>query len=54
MAATEHEVVRSELRWAAAVSVFVIIIFGLTLFAALALHRTRRRTSSGSIPKPFI
>ena len=39
MAATEHEVVRSELRWAAAVSVFVIIIFGLTLFAALALHR---------------
>jgi cytochrome c oxidase subunit II len=39
MAATEQEVQRSELRWAAAVSVVVVIIFGLTLFAALALHR---------------
>jgi len=39
MAWTEHDVVRSELRWAAAVSGFVVIIFGLTLFAALALHR---------------
>ena len=39
MAATEHEVARSELRWTAAVSVVVVIIFGLTLFAALALHR---------------
>ena len=39
MAATEHEVVRSELRWAVAVSLFVVIMFGLTLFAALALHR---------------
>ena len=39
MAATEHEVQRSELRWAVAVSLFVLVIFGLTLFAALALHR---------------
>jgi cytochrome c oxidase subunit II len=39
MALTEHEVQRSELRWAVAVSLFVLVIFGLTLFAALALHR---------------
>ena len=39
MAATEHDVLRSELRWTAAVSGFVVVIFGLTLFAALALHR---------------
>jgi cytochrome c oxidase subunit II len=39
MAWTEHDIVRSELRWAAAVSGFVVVIFGLTLFAALALHR---------------
>jgi cytochrome c oxidase subunit II len=39
MAATEQEVQRSELRWAVAVSLFVLIIFGLILFAALALHR---------------
>ena len=39
MAATEEEVRQSELRWAVAVSLFVFIIFGLTLFAALALHR---------------
>jgi cytochrome c oxidase subunit II len=39
MAATEQEVQRSELRWAVAVSVFVLVVFGLTLFAAPALHR---------------
>jgi hypothetical protein len=39
MAATEHEVQRSELRWVVAVSLLVLIIFGLTLFAALALQR---------------
>src|SRR4051795_5669419 len=39
MAWTEHDVVRSELRWAVAVIGFVAILFALTLFAALALHR---------------
>ena len=39
MAATEHDVVRSELRWTAVVSGFVVVTMGLTLFAALALHR---------------
>ena len=39
MAATEEEVRRSELNWAVAVSLFVFVIFGLTVFAALALHR---------------
>ena len=39
MAWTEHDVVRSELRWAAAVIGFVAVLFALTLFAALALHR---------------
>src|SRR5215472_11718087 len=39
MAATEEEVRHSELRWAVAVSVFVFVIFALTVFAALALHR---------------
>lgn len=39
MPATEHDVLRSELRWTVAVSGFVVILFGLTLFAALALHR---------------
>ena len=39
MAWTEHDVVRSELRWAAAVIGFVAILFALTLVAALALHR---------------
>ena len=39
MAATEEEVRRSELRWAVAVSLFVFVIFGRKLFAALALHR---------------
>ena len=39
MAWTEHDVVRSELRWALAVIGFVAILFALTLVAALALHR---------------
>ena len=39
MAATEHDVVRAELRWTAVVSLFVVVTMGLTLFAALALHR---------------
>src|SRR5262249_46794600 len=32
-------VARSEVRWVVAVSVVVVVIFGLTLFAALELHR---------------
>src|SRR5215469_13273890 len=39
MASTEHDVERSELRWAAVAFGFVGIIFALTLFAALALQR---------------
>ena len=39
MAMTEHDVVRSELRWALVVSAFVVVSMALTLFAALALHR---------------
>ena len=39
MAATEHDVVRSELRWTAVVSGFVVVTMALTLFAALALQR---------------
>jgi len=39
MAATEQDVARSELRWAAIVGGFVMVTMGLTLFAALALHR---------------
>ena len=39
MAATEQDVQRSEIRWALWVSLFVLIIFGLTVFAALVLHR---------------
>jgi cytochrome c oxidase subunit II len=39
VAATEQEVQRAETHWAVAVSLFVLIIFGLTLFAALVLHR---------------
>src|SRR5262245_50204796 len=39
MAATEQDAQRSETRWAVWVSLVVLIIFGLTLFAALALHR---------------
>src|SRR4029077_795218 len=51
MAWTEHDVVRSELRWAAAVSGFVVIIFGLTLFAALALHRNPPSNAERIDPK---
>jgi cytochrome c oxidase subunit II len=39
MAWTEHDVVRSELRWTAVVGGFVGVIFAFTLFAALALQR---------------
>src|SRR5690348_7453125 len=39
MASIEHDVERSELRWAAAALGFLGIIFALTLFAALALQR---------------
>ena len=39
MAWTEQDITRAELRWAVVVGVFVGIIFLLTLFAALALHR---------------
>jgi cytochrome c oxidase subunit 2 len=39
MASTEQDVLRSEIRWAAVVGIFVVITLGLTIFAALALHR---------------
>ena len=39
MASIEQDVLRSEIRWAAAVSAFIVITLGLILFAALALHR---------------
>jgi cytochrome c oxidase subunit 2 len=39
MAYSEHDVVRSELRWAGVAGGFVAVIFLLTLFAALALQR---------------
>jgi len=39
MAATEPDVVRSELRWTAVVGGFTAVTLALTLFAALALHR---------------
>jgi len=39
MAATEHDVVRSELRWSVVVGGFVAVTMAMTLFAALALHR---------------
>src|SRR5947207_11947203 len=39
MASSEQDVLRSEVRWAVAVNGFVVVILGLVLFAALALHR---------------
>ena len=39
MATTEHDVVRSELRWSVVVGGFVAVTMALTLFAALGLHR---------------
>ena len=39
MAFTEHDVVRSELRWSVVVGGFVAVTMAMTLFAALALHR---------------
>src|SRR5690348_11282541 len=38
MAETEHDVIRSKLRWSGVVTVFVLVAMGLTLYAALALH----------------
>jgi cytochrome c oxidase subunit 2 len=51
MVGTEHDVVRSELRWAVAVIVFVAILFALTLFAALALHRNPPSNAERIDPK---
>jgi cytochrome c oxidase subunit II len=51
MAWTEHDVVRSELRWAVAVIGFVAILFALTLFAALALHRNPPSNAERIDPK---
>jgi cytochrome c oxidase subunit II len=51
MAWTEHDVARSELRWAAITGVFVAIIFALTLFAALALHRNPPSNAEQIDPK---
>lgn len=39
MAATEHDVVRSEVRWSIVVAGFIAVTMILTVFAALALHR---------------
>ena len=51
MVETEHDVVRSELRWAVAVIGFVAILFALTLFAALALHRNPPSNAERIDPK---
>ncbi len=51
MSWTEHDVVRSELRWAAAVIGFVAVLFALTLFAALALHRNPPSNAERIDPK---
>ena len=51
MSWTEHDVVRSELRWALAVIGFVAILFALTLVAALALHRNPPSNAERIDPK---
>jgi hypothetical protein len=61
MPVSEQSVVRSELRWSAVVGVFIVLILGATLFAALALHRNppsnleridpKTLTSQASSPK---
>lgn len=51
MAWTEHDVVRSELRWAVAAILFVAILFALTLFAALGLHRNPPSNAERIDPK---
>ena len=51
MSWTEHDVVRSELRWAVAVIGFVAVLFALTLFAALALHRNPPSNAERIDPK---
>jgi cytochrome c oxidase subunit 2 len=40
VAATENDVVLSELRWSIVVTGFVVVTMALTLFATLALHRS--------------
>jgi cytochrome c oxidase subunit 2 len=39
VAASEHEVLRSERRWSVVVAVVTLTIFGLTVYAAMGLHR---------------
>ena len=51
MSWTEHDVVRSELRWTAVVIGFVAVLFALTLFAALALHRNPPSNAERIDPK---
>jgi cytochrome c oxidase subunit II len=51
MSWTEHDVVRSELRWSLAVAGFVAILFALTLVAALALHRNPPSNAERIDPK---
>src|SRR6186997_1348732 len=51
MAATEHDVVRSELRWTVVVTAFVMVTMALTLFAALALHRNPPSNAEQIDPK---
>src|SRR3954454_10492096 len=51
MANTEHDVVRSELRWTAVVSGFVVVTMPSTLFAALALHRNPPSNAERIDPK---
>ena len=51
MSWTEHDVVRSELRWSLAVAAFVGVLFALTLVAALALHRNPPSNAERIDPK---
>ena len=51
MAWSEHDVVRSELRWTVVVAGFVGVLFALTLFAALALHRNPPSNAEQIDPK---
>src|ERR1051325_6014303 len=51
MSFTEHDIERSELRWAAVALGFLGIIFGLTLFAALALQRNPPSNAERIDPK---
>src|SRR5690242_21325501 len=51
MAETEHDVIRSELRWSGVVTFFVLVAMGLTLVAALALHRNPPSNAERIDPK---